>query len=562
MDFPYAHTPYIWPILASVAFMAALGICAVRHRTVPGAVPFIILVGFSLLWVLADVLKLAATGDRTKIFWFQLRAALMLPTVSAALCFVLEYAGMGRWVTRRTVSVLAVVPFVYVLVIVTNDSHHLVWRQIWFDGYVRAEFGPGNWGAISYGYFIGLLHVMVLVWLFAHSPRHRWMAASLILAPFITRGAFFFNIANWNPVAPLNPMLIAVNLALLPYALAVFSFRMFGVVPVARDTVIERMADGMIVLDAESHIVDVNATVQSIFCTDRSEVVGRRVEEALHAYPDLIALVRDSGATQGEVFLGSAPARWYQISISPLMDRRGFQLGRLVSLHDVTEQKRAQAQLLDHQRTVAMLEERELLARDLHDGIGQMLAAAHLQVKSVSELLTRGDIALAGSYLHRLAEVTQQAKESVREYLLGIKARSSPGQSLFTILRQYLNQYDHNYGIHTELVVPPELEQKRIDSTVGVQLQPVIQEALTNVRKHSGASSARLIFAPSDNHIRVTVEDGGRGFDPEEISEKQGFGLRSMRGRVEAVGGRLEVNSAPGKGTQVIIQVPWRKEET
>lgn len=516
MDLSYAYAPYIWPILASIAFMAALGIYAVQHRTVPGAVPFIFLVLFSLLWVLADVLKLTATADRTRIFWFQFRAALMLPTVSAALCFVLEYAGMGGWVTRRTISALAVVPLVYVLAILTNDSHHLIWRQIWIDEYVRTEFGPANWGAISYGYFIGLLHVMVLVWLFARSPRHRWMAAILILAPFITRGAFFFHIANWNPVAPLNPMLIAVNLALLPYALAVFSFRMFDVVPVARDTAIEQMADGLVVLDAQKRIVDLNGKAQTLLGVVKSNVIGGQVADVLHACPDLLRLAGDSGETQCDVSFGDTNARWYQVSISPLIDRRGFQLGHLIWFHDVTDQKKAQAQILDQQRTLAMLKERELLARDLHDGIGQMVAAAHLQVKSATNLLARGDTALAESCLHRLAEVTQETKESVREYLLGIKAHSSPEQSLLTTLRQYLNQYSHNYGIHTELVVPPELEEKRFDSTVEAQLQPVIQEALTNVRRHSGTRSARVTFALCDNQIRVTVEDGG-----------QGFGLRS-----------------------------------
>jgi signal transduction histidine kinase len=169
---------------------------------------------------------------------------------------------------------------------------------------------------------------------------------------------------------------------------------------------------------------------------------------------------------------------------------------------------------------------------------------------------------LAESCLRSLAKAIQNAKESIREYLLGVKVYSSPGQSLLTRLRQYLKNYSHNYGIHTELVAPQELEEKGFDSTVEAQLQPVIQEALTNVRRHSGACSARVIFALCDNQIRVTVEDGGRGFAPEGITETQGFGLRSMRGRVEAVGGRLEVNSTPGKGTRVVIQVPWRKEET
>ena len=78
----------------------------------------------------------------------------------------------------------------------------------------------------------------------------------------------------------------------------------------------------------------------------------------------------------------------------------------------------------------------------------------------------------------------------------------------------------------------------------------------------SESDSARVIFAPSSSHIRVTVEDDGKGFDPDKISENPGFGLRSMRGRAEAVGASLEVISASGKGTRVIILVPWRKEET
>jgi len=562
MTWSYEYTPYIWPVLSSAAFLAALGIYAIRHRSAPGGVPFIVMAAAALPWVLANGLGLASTDDRARIFWWNFQLALLLPLINAALCFGLEYAGLGKWVNRWTVFLLAIVPVAFVPLIFTNEIHHFVWKRIWFDGHIHFERGPANWGVVAYGYFISLLHLMVLAWLFARSPRHRSIVAGLIIGFFSMRGASFLNIANWNPVAPINPMVVVMNFAVLPYALAIFRFRMFDVVPVGRDTAIERMADGLVVLDAQKRIADLNGKAQTLLGIVRSKVIGRQVADVLHAYPDLLRLVGDSGETQCEISFGDTNPRWYHVSISPLIDRRDFQLGHLIWFHDVTDQKQAQAQILDQQRTLAMLEERELLARDLHDGIGQMLAAAHLQVKSATDLLARGDTALAESCLRRLAEVTQETKESVREYLLGVKARPSPEQSLLTTLRQYLNHYNHDYGIHTELVAPPELEEKRFDSTVEAQLQPVIQEALTNVRRHSGACSARVIFALCDNRIRVTVEDGGRGFDPEEIAEKQGFGLRSMRGRVEAVGGCLEVNSTPGKGTQVIIQVPWRKEET
>jgi signal transduction histidine kinase len=247
--------------------------------------------------------------------------------------------------------------------------------------------------------------------------------------------------------------------------------------------------------------------------------------------------------------------------MSPLIDRRGFNLGRLVWFHDVTELKQAQRQLLDRQRTLAMLEERELLARELHDGIGQMIAAANLQVKSASEFLARGEKNPAESCLRRVAEVTQEAKESIRTYLLGVKAGSPSRRRAFAVPSSILTT-SAGAGLTTEVVVSPELETKQIDASVEAQLQPIIHEALTNTRRHAEAGLARVILASSDGWVQVTIEDDGRGFNPEEIRQKQGFGLRSMRGRAEAVGGLVEVNSAPGKGTRVIVHVPWGKEKT
>jgi hypothetical protein len=103
---------------------------------------------------------------------------------------------------------MASVPVALVPLIFTNEIHHLVWRRIWFDGHIRFDRGPANWGAVGYGYFLSLLHVMVLTWLFARSPRHRSIVAGLIIGFFSMRGASFLNLANWNPIAPINPMVV------------------------------------------------------------------------------------------------------------------------------------------------------------------------------------------------------------------------------------------------------------------------------------------------------------------------------------------------------------------
>jgi signal transduction histidine kinase len=286
------------------------------------------------------------------------------------------------------------------------------------------------------------------------------------------------------------------------------------------------------------------------------------LSEVMPIDADLMAQLGNEGEGQTDITLGEEnSARQYTLTMTPLKGRYGELIGRLLLLHDITEEKRAQSRILKQQKVVAMLQERERLARELHDGIGQMLAAAQLHVKSASELLARGDKAMVESCLQRLAEVTQEAKESIRAYLLGVKAGSSSGgQGFVPFLSRYLDGFSRNYGIRAEIVASSELENKHIDPVVEIQLEPIVQEALTNVGRHSGADSVRVMLRSSDSRLQVKIEDNGRGFNPEETGKKQGFGLRSMQGRAEAVGGLLEVDSAPGRGTRVIVCVPWRKE--
>ncbi len=559
MDWPLEYTPYLGLLVTGIAFTAVVGIYSWRHRSVPGAKGLAFMMLFWSLKLTASTLGLISVELPTKIFWFQIERFCLLPRILAALAFALEYAGLDSWLNRRTLALLAIPALLVIPLTLTNESHYLIWTQMWFDG--RIHYSPGVltyplWG---YGLFLGVMTLSVFIWLFVHSPLHRWPVGLILFNMFTGRILFYLTEAGLNPVKSIDLFDLGAIFICPVYFVAFFHFRLFDVVPVARNRVIEQMREGMLVIDAQMRIADLNGAAQELLGV-KSKVIGCEAAEVLLPHPRLLELIRKPAPAQDEIWLDDTHC--YRIHISPLAARRGFGLGKLILLYDVSREKEAQKQLQEHQRTLAMLKERELLARELHDGIGQALVTANLQVKSASELLARGETASVESCLLRLAEVTQEGKESVREYLLGVKTRFSAEQNLVSALRQYLKQYSQNCGIRTELLAPPELEERRLNFAVEAQLQPIIQEALTNVRKHAGANSARVIFAPYDSQVRVTIEDDGHGFDPGGTSEKQGFGLRSMRGRAEAVGGRLEVNSAPGKGTRVIVQVPWHAEKT
>jgi PAS domain S-box-containing protein len=557
MDWPYQYTPYIWPMLTGAGLAAAVGIYSWRHRSVPGAAGLGFIMLFAVARLMASTLELTAGDFPSKVFWFQIGEFCLLPTVVAGLAFALGYAGLDAWLNYRTVALITIPTLFFIPLSFTNNAHHLIWARLWADGKVYCHPGVLNYAMMGYGLLLSAVTVSIFIALFIRSPLHRWPVGLILLNMFGSRTLLVLDVAGLNPVDPFDPVDLATNFVCLIYFIALFHFRLFDIVPVARNRAVEQMRDGLLVLDAETRIADLNRVAQEMIGVAKSKVIGRKVADVLLAYPGLLEYVANPVATHGEVRLGDA--RCFQIHISPLVGRRGFELGKLVLFSDISEQKRAQKQLQDHQQTLAHLEEREWLARELHDGVGQTLAAAHLQVKTASELLARGQVDGTKISLEQLVEVIREGKAHVGDYLCGVKSWSSSGQ-FFMGLRQYVISFSRNAGLRTELVIAPEIEKEKLGEAVETQLQRIIQEALTNIRKHAGARSARVTFAFDAGRVDIMIEDDGRGFVP-DLGDDHGFGLRAMAGRAEAVGARLEIQSTLGKGTQLRVCVPWGKEK-
>ncbi len=163
MSWPYAYTPYIWPMLASAIFLAGLAIYAWTHRTVPGAGPFAIQMAFSALWGLCATAQIAATAESLKFFWFRLGMTMAPPAMTAMLCFALEYADLRKWMSRRTVLLLSALALGASAVMTTDDLHHLMWARLWLDGFVRFERGPLNLIMLAYALLLPTLSLFIFL---------------------------------------------------------------------------------------------------------------------------------------------------------------------------------------------------------------------------------------------------------------------------------------------------------------------------------------------------------------------------------------------------------------
>lgn len=208
-------------------------------------------------------------------------------------------------------------------------------------------------------------------------------------------------------------------------------------------------------------------------------------------------------------------------------------------------------------RELAILEERDRIAAELHDTLGQVLAYLNLKALAARQALSLGKTAHAQNTLLDMEKATNSACADVRESILSLRTTVSAERGLVAALSDFLGRYSEQTGLRVELNTGG-LDQIRFDLETELQLLRIIQEALTNVRKHARASRAWVSLTDAGSGISIIIGDDGQGFDPRSIKQGPGhrFGLQIMRERAEKAGGTLAVGSSPGDGTRVVIRLP------
>jgi signal transduction histidine kinase len=175
------------------------------------------------------------------------------------------------------------------------------------------------------------------------------------------------------------------------------------------------------------------------------------------------------------------------------------------------------------------------------------------------DLLSNQQFDQAHESLLELKKVVKILYTDVREEIFNLRTTVPERISFFATLKDYLADYQTHYGLNVQLTVNNE-DPVEFSPEVTSQLLRIIQEALTNVRRHSDAEKVMIHFSESNSGVRMRIEDNGRGFHPEQTIQAAGqhYGLQIMRERAESVGARLELDSQPGQGTRIEVWVPPR----
>lgn len=234
----------------------------------------------------------------------------------------------------------------------------------------------------------------------------------------------------------------------------------------------------------------------------------------------------------------------------------GYLTGDLSKVDQVVETAK-QHQLLGLKIIQAQEEERKRVAREIHDGPAQTMANVVLRADIVERMLKNEQLEQAIVELQSLKEMIRISLADVRRIIFDLRPMALDDLGLVPTLQKYIQTYQERTGLDAEMVVFGK--ENNLGSSFKVAVFRLVQECLNNVYKHAKAKRVQVKIEFQEEHVFLVVKDDGIGFRMEETSRRgNSFGIMGMKERMEQLQGRMELTSAPLKGTKVFFQIPLK----
>ena len=209
----------------------------------------------------------------------------------------------------------------------------------------------------------------------------------------------------------------------------------------------------------------------------------------------------------------------------------------------------------EHLQNEAILKERERLSQELHDNLSQSVSTIRLLSERIMNKSDDGDIKSIKKDIEIIEMVAKDTYASIREEMVGLQMTEETNKDIISLTKMHITSFERQWNIPVELQTNNFTDNTHIAPIVTIQLSRIIQEALSNVRRHANATHVNIRLEISGNRLITQVKDNGIGFDPETISEDR-LGMKIMRERAESLGGKLKILSAPSLGSLVEIELP------
>lgn len=588
----WQYTPYIVPILISSLISLVVTILAWRRRTVPGATPLMFMMLSSTLWLLTYILEIGSTTEQGNLFWANVSYVGIVAGPVAWLMFCLEYTNPNKKITWRFAAPFLIEPALIMLSMLTDSLHHLFRMSITLDtsgpfAFLVIERGPLFWVHVAYSYGVLAYGTYLLIMAYrSTNSLYRAQIGVSVLGAFVP---WIINILYISPLATIfviDPTPIAYMVTGLMFAWGIFGFKLMDISPVARNWVVEQMDDGMFVIDTLFRVVDANLAAQEMLGKATDQIIGLSVEDVFAEWPDLVVEYRDVERANTEIeFNNDEEPQYLNLNISPLYDKQQRLKGRLIVVHDNTEQHKVEAALREAKEAAeaASRAKSTFLANMSHE-----LRTPLTAIIGYSELLQEQAVTLdladnnfpnrlekinisADHLLHVINDLLDLSKVEAGQMKLDLRTFSiaSVIEGVQVVVKPMVEKNHNKLTINTAADVstmhadPAKVRQillnilhnaakftKDGDISLAVQLNP--------------QDSAQILFEITDSGIGMSqtqIDQLFRPFFQADLSTTRryggtGLGLAISCHLCKLMQGEIMVQSQPDRGSSFIVCLP------
>ncbi len=565
-----------------------------RYRQTPGVKYWLIWQITVPVWAFTYAFEFSSTDLATKIFWSKLSYVGIVYCTVSYLFFSLEFTANKRFLKRYLVVSMYALSTIFLLFPFTNELHHLLWKSYSINPLTNATdyvYGPFFWVIFVFSYLTltaGIVNILIFYFrLPSFYKRQIGLLFFASLLPPVGNVMYVFHLNpvpgfDWTPLTFLmTGLLIAINIS---------QFRMFDLVPFARNKLIDIIPDAILVLDRSMRIADYNPAMENLIDPGRTEIIGAKIEDVFPHRARLIGelIIQEdahrevSKEVNGETF-------YYDLHVTGLTDYSGQETGKLIVIKDVTRHIQAEEKIRDANELLkAEIEEKEKLiadldafshtvAHDLKNMLGVIVSASGLVKSGITDGMDKADILEINDMITESATKTMHITRelltlaSVRQQEIrttGVNMQRLVSDSL-TRLKSMVDEYKATIKLPSDW---PEV--------LGYEawLEEVWINYLSNAMKYGGSPPVIEIghaILPGEQ-VKYWIRDNGHGLTKEQIGllfhkftrletlrvEGHGLGLSIVRRIIEKLGGEVGVESTniPGEGSLFFFVLPMAKK--
>lgn len=332
------------------AFITLIASIAAWRRSAPGSLALSFLLLAMAVWSGGYATRWLDISVEAKIFWFQIMFIGVASIPTLFLIFALGFTDNETWLTSRNLILLSIQPVVSLLLQLTNSYHHLLYTSLNVlpEAALVVEITRGPWylASVLYSYaIIGIGIFLLGQGALRSGPLYRYQYRLILLASLLLWAGNAFKELNFSSFSRMDLAALPFGLSGIVFALAILRTHFMDLIPVARSHLIETMRDGVLVLDAQNRIVDLNPAMEMFIKGKTSSYLGKNAYEVLRPWMEKTDLFLDENETRSELTVPLDPSRYLDLRVTPLYDKSQTLNGRLMVFRDITESKQVEKRL-------------------------------------------------------------------------------------------------------------------------------------------------------------------------------------------------------------------------